>query len=88
MNDPQRVEQVRNHFPQMIAVEMEAAAVAQVCYQFNVPFVVIRALSDIAGKESNISFDEFLPVAAKHSTEIVLKTIEKLESSLFINKQP
>lgn len=78
MNDPQRVEQVRTHFPNMKAVEMEAAAVAQVCYQFNVPFVVIRALSDIAGKESNISFDEFLPVAAKHSTEIVLKTIEKL----------
>lgn len=78
MNDSQRVEQVRGHFPEMIAVEMEAAAVAQVCYQFNTPFVVIRALSDIAGKESNISFDEFLPVAAKHSTEIVLKTIEKL----------
>lgn len=62
----------------MKAVEMEAAAVAQVCYQFDTPFVVIRALSDIAGKESNISFDEFLPVAAKHSTEIVLKTIDKL----------
>ncbi|WP_346234593.1 5'-methylthioadenosine/S-adenosylhomocysteine nucleosidase [Lysinibacillus telephonicus] len=78
MNNPERVEKVREYFPQMKAVEMEAAAVAQVCYQFNTPFVVIRALSDIAGKESNISFDEFLPVAAKHSTEIVLKTIEKL----------
>nr|WP_106780054.1 5'-methylthioadenosine/S-adenosylhomocysteine nucleosidase [Lysinibacillus timonensis] len=78
MNDPVRVEKVRQYFPQMKAVEMEAAAVAQVCYQFKTPFVVIRALSDIAGKESNISFDEFLPVAAKHSTEIVLKTISKL----------
>ena len=78
MNDPQRVANVRKHFPTMKAVEMEAAAVAQVCYQFNTPFVVIRALSDIAGKESNISFDEFLPVAAKHSTEIVLKAITKL----------
>ncbi len=78
MNDPVRVAEVRKHFPQMKAVEMEAAAVAQVCYQFSTPFVVIRALSDIAGKESNISFDEFLPVAAKHSTEIVLKTITKL----------
>lgn len=78
MNDPQRVANVREHFPTMKAVEMEAAAVAQVCYQFNTPFVVIRALSDIAGKESNISFDEFLPVAAKHSTEIVLKAITKL----------
>lgn len=78
MNDPIRVENVRKHFPQMKAVEMEAAAVAQVCYQFGTPFVVIRALSDIAGKQSNVSFEEFLPLAAKHSTEIVLKVISKL----------
>ncbi|MBK3493362.1 5'-methylthioadenosine/S-adenosylhomocysteine nucleosidase [Viridibacillus sp. YIM B01967] len=78
MNDPERVELVRSYFPQMKAAEMEAAAVAQVCYQFGTPFVVIRALSDIAGKQSNISFDEFLPVAAKHSTEIVLRVISKL----------
>ncbi|MFF3101725.1 5'-methylthioadenosine/S-adenosylhomocysteine nucleosidase [Viridibacillus arvi] len=78
MNDPERVALVRSHFPQMKAAEMEAAAVAQVCHQFGTPFVVIRALSDIAGKESNISFEEFLPVAAKHSTEIVLRVIEKL----------
>lgn len=78
MNDPVRVEKVRGYFPTMKAVEMEAAAVAQVCYQFGTPFVVIRALSDIAGKQSNISFDEFLPVAAKHSTQIVLKVISKL----------
>ena len=78
MSNPTRVRQVRSYFPEMKAVEMEAAAVAQVCYQFKTPFVVIRALSDIAGKESNISFDEFLPIAAKHSSEIVLKTITKL----------
>lgn len=78
MHNPEKVEEVRNNFPQMKACEMEAAAVAQVCHQFEVPFVVIRALSDIAGKESSISFDEFLPVAAKHSTEIVLHVIEKL----------
>lgn len=78
MHDPAKVEQVRKHFPQMKACEMEAAAVAQVCYQFEVPFVVIRALSDIAGKESSMSFDEFLPVAAKHSTQIVLQVIGKL----------
>lgn len=78
MNDPERVEKVRAYFPQMKAVEMEAAAVAQVCHQFDTPFVVIRALSDIAGEESNVSFDEFLPVAAKHSTAVVLKAIEKL----------
>ncbi len=79
MADPARVEAVRQDFPTMKACEMEAAGVAQVCYQFGTPFVVIRALSDIAGQESNnLSFDEFLPLAAKHSTEVVLKAITKL----------
>lgn len=80
MNDAERVETVRSHFPQMKAAEMEAAAVAQVCHQFEVPFVVIRALSDIAGKESSVSFEEFLPVAAKHSTQIVHRVIERLSA--------
>ena len=79
MADPVRVASVRELFPTMKACEMEAAGVAQVCYQFGTPFVVIRALSDIAGQESNnLSFDEFLPLAAKHSTEVVLKAITKL----------
>lgn len=78
MSDSERVELVRGYFPQMKAAEMEAAAVAQVCYQFDVPFIIIRSLSDIAGKESSMSFEEFLPTAAKHSTEIVLRLIAKL----------
>lgn len=78
MSDAGHVDKVRKQFPAMIAAEMEAAAVAQVCHQFGTPFVVIRALSDIAGKESSISFDEFLPIAARHSTDIVLKAISKL----------
>ncbi|GKV66756.1 MULTISPECIES: 5'-methylthioadenosine/S-adenosylhomocysteine nucleosidase [unclassified Sporosarcina] len=78
MSDPQKVLQVKERFPRVIAVEMEAAAVAQVCYQFQTKFVVIRALSDIAGKESSVSFDEFLPLAAKHSSQIVMRVISKL----------
>lgn len=78
MSDVAHVENVRGLFPSMIAAEMEAAAVAQVCHQFETPFVVIRALSDIAGKEAPMSFDEFLPIAARHSTDIVLSVISKL----------
>lgn len=77
MSDAARVELVKGQFPTMIAAEMEAAAVAQVCHQFGTPFVVIRALSDIAGKEASLSFDEFLPLAAKHSSEIVMQAISK-----------
>ena len=59
MSDPNRVAAIRDKFENLYAVEMEAAAVAQVCHQYEVPFVIIRALSDIAGKESNVSFDRF-----------------------------
>ncbi|MBU8786920.1 MULTISPECIES: 5'-methylthioadenosine/S-adenosylhomocysteine nucleosidase [Bacillus] len=79
MSDPERVAFIRDKFKDLYAVEMEAAAVAQVCYQFDVPFVVIRALSDIAGKESEVSFDKFLEQAAKHSTELVLRMIKQIK---------
>lgn len=78
MDDPDRVAFVRDKFPAMIAAEMEAAAVAQVCYQYDKPFVILRALSDIAGKNSSISFDQFLATAAKNATEIIMKMIKKM----------
>ena len=78
MNDPVRVERKRELFPQMKAVEMEAAAIAQTCYQFSTPFIIIRALSDIAGKESGVSFDQFLVTAAKHSAEMIIAMIDEL----------
>lgn len=78
MDDPKRVAFVRDQFNHMIAVEMEAAAVAQVCYQYQTPFVIIRALSDIAGKDSTVSFDAFIKKAAKHASTIVMDTIKTL----------
>ncbi|MGF1738230.1 5'-methylthioadenosine/S-adenosylhomocysteine nucleosidase [Photobacterium satsumensis] len=69
---------IRENFPSVIAVEMEAAAIAQACHQFNVPFVVVRAISDVADKESPMSFEEFLPVAAQSSSVMVAKMVELL----------
>ena len=46
---------------------MEATAIAQVCHAFNVPFVVVRAISDAGDGEASMSFEEFLPLAAKQS---------------------
>ncbi|WP_416827384.1 5'-methylthioadenosine/S-adenosylhomocysteine nucleosidase [Ectobacillus polymachus] len=79
MNDSERVAFIRSKFKDLYAVEMEAAAVAQVCYQYNVPFVIIRALSDIAGKESNVSFDQFLDQAALHSTTFIENMLKELK---------
>lgn len=79
MKDPERVSFVKNTFPEMIAMEMEAGAIAQVCYKYNKPYVIIRSLSDIAGKEAPMSFDAFLHVAAKNATEVILKFVESID---------
>lgn len=78
MSDMTRVNFVKEKFPSLLAAEMEAAAVAQVCYQYNKPFVIVRALSDIAGEESSVSFDAFLSKAAKNAAELIMKMIKNM----------
>ncbi len=77
VNGGEALARIKQHFPDVQAVEMEAAAIAQVCHAFNVPFVVIRAISDSGDGSANISFDEFLPLAAKQSTQMVLALIQQ-----------
>lgn len=80
MSDPERVDYIKEKFINIQAVEMEAAAVAQVCHQFKTPFVIIRSLSDIAGKESNISFEQYLEKAAINSSKLVAMIVMNLGS--------
>lgn len=69
---------ILSNFPDALASEMEGAAIAQVCYQFDVPFVIIRAMSDVADEEAGVSFDEFIIEAGKKSAEMVLELIASL----------
>ncbi|WP_447896114.1 5'-methylthioadenosine/S-adenosylhomocysteine nucleosidase [Vreelandella sp. GE22] len=79
MADPARVAATRALFPTMLAVEMEAAAIAQTCHLYGCPFVVIRALSDIPGAGDNhLSFEQFLEVAAAHSSRMVDQMLQTL----------
>ncbi len=64
-------------FPDAGAVEMEGAAIAQTCVLFQVPFVILRAISDVAGKQSWIDFNDFLPLAAERSSLIVERIIRE-----------
>lgn len=78
VHDAKRSNAIREKFPHLYAVEMEAGAVGQVCAQFKVPFVILRGLSDIAGKESDITFTEFLDAVTKKYTKLLGKIIERL----------
>ena len=78
INRLDQMELNKKNCPSVIAIEMEAAAVAQVCHHYEKPFIIVRALSDIAGKESHISFNEFLTVAAKESSEMVSELVSMI----------
>ncbi|MBO8155996.1 MAG: 5'-methylthioadenosine/S-adenosylhomocysteine nucleosidase [Bacillaceae bacterium] len=78
MHDENRVNFVREQFPDMQAAEMEAAAIAQVCFQYDTPFVIVRSLSDIAGKESNVSFEKYLKKAAEHSAQLIMNMLNQM----------
>ncbi len=70
-------ERITKHFPEVKAVEMEATAIAQVAHQFDIPFVIIRALSDVADKEAALSFESFLETASKASSECILALLKE-----------
>tara|TARA_B100000767_G_C19653887_1_gene487985 strand:- start:153 stop:875 length:723 start_codon:yes stop_codon:yes gene_type:complete len=73
------INKAKINFPDMVAVEMEGAAIAHTCHHLDVPFVIIRSLSDIAGKESPTSFDAYLEKAAVNSSQLVENMVEHLK---------
>jgi len=81
INGAEPLARIRNAFPTVAAVEMEAAAVGHVCHLFGTPFVVVRAISDVADTESHLSFEEFLVVAAQQSTLMVDAMLKALAAN-------
>ena len=57
-------------------VEMEGAAIAQVCYLDKIPFIIIRSISDSPNGKNAIVFDEFVKLAAKRCADILLEFLK------------
>lgn len=60
------------------ACEMEGGSIAHTCYLNNIPFVVIRSISDNANNGAHMDFEKFVPIGVKNSTTILEKIIKKL----------
>lgn len=60
------------------AIEMEGGALGQVCQAFDVPYLDIRALSDLAGKESRFDFARFVDEVAASSARILRRILAEL----------
>ena len=69
---------ILKNFPNMQVVEMEAAAIAQTCYQFGTKFIVCRSVSDKAEEGTRVTFEEVLQIAAVNSSILTTELIKKL----------
>jgi adenosylhomocysteine nucleosidase len=63
---------LQHAFPAALAVEMEGAAVAQVCHDFGVPFAVLRSISDRADDSAHVDFERFIADVASRCTVAIL----------------
>lgn len=77
VNSEARVNQLRTDH-RADATEMEGAAVAQVCYQQQVPCLVIRSLSDKANSNARQDMLTFYKIAARNSAKLVVAIVERL----------
>ena len=69
--------QIREEFGAQ-CVEMEGAAIAQVCTLDKVPFIVIRAISDTPNGNNKIDFHEFLEIVSKRAAAILKKFLKNV----------
>lgn len=73
VGDARSVQALRTALPDALCVEMEGAAVAQICYEYDIPFTVLRTISDSADEQASFDFSAFLEHVARHYSAGVLR---------------
>lgn len=71
------VDSVREAFPNALAADMESTAIAQVAHLYGLPFVAVRAISDLCGPTASRDFALSLEVAATRAAEVVSSIVEE-----------
>lgn len=69
-------DKIIENFGEVQAVEMEGASMAQVAYLNEIPYVILRAISDKADGSAELSYEEFLPIAAKNASTLLEEFIK------------
>ena len=71
--DSQKVASMVNEINNLKCIEMEGAAVAQVCYEHNIDYIVFRVISDKADEHASINFPKFIEKTASHFTRGIIE---------------
>ena len=66
-----------------LCVEMEGASIAQVCLLDNIPFLVLRSISDTPNGNNQITYEEFLEKSSKNIANFMINILEKLSREKF-----
>ena len=76
---PYQVRYIQSHFPEAVACDMESASVGHVCSSYNVPFVIMRSLSDIVIKKDNdLYFAAYVVRASQRAAAFTRAFLKKL----------
>lgn len=80
ITDRERQNDIKRHFVDGLACDMESAAIAQTCYLEKVPFLSIRVISDTPGRTDNhqMQWEDFLASMCDQSFRFVKKYLETL----------
>ena len=78
INSDEKREEILGFLPGIQCVEMEGAAVAQVCLEFGVPFTVIRTISDTADHNARIDFNKFIVEVANAYSRAIISELMRL----------
>lgn len=80
ISTPEEIDYIRSKFPEVKAVDMESASIAQTCIICGIPFAIIRVVSDTPGKGENISqYKDFWDTAPKKTFMVLAKILEELK---------
>ena len=82
INSQVHLAQLKEALPELLAVEMEGAAVAQACFELGIPFAVIRTVSDNANEDAAIDFMRFVKaIASRYAFHVVKRLCQRLASA-------
>lgn len=75
------IQEIKRHFPDALSAEMEGAAVGQVATDHDIPYVVVRAMSDTGDEDAGISFDDFIIQAGQRSAQMLLEMFKEVKKA-------
>lgn len=83
ISEPGTLYNIKEDFPEGLAVDMESAAIAQTCYLYNVPFISFRIISDTPGVDNHYEqYKDFWESMACASFDVTRTFLESLPSEL------